>query len=69
MASDEAEPIVEFAPDTSRAPAHRPAPTAAELRAQARRWRRLALSVDAQTGAQLDILGGELDSRADETER
>ena len=62
MASDAAETIVDFPPDGLS-----PGPTAAQLRAQARRWRRLALSVDARTGAELDILGGELDDRAEET--
>jgi PAS domain-containing protein len=43
------------------------APTAAELRARARRWRRVALSVDPQTAADLETLGGELESQADRT--
>ena len=38
--------------------------TAAELRAQARRWRRLALSVDPDTADELEALSGELERKA-----
>ena len=40
------------------------APTAANLRAQARRWRRVALSVDPQTAEALEAHGRQLESEA-----
>jgi hypothetical protein len=46
-----------------------PVATAAELRAQARRWRRLALSVDPQTARELEALGSELERQADQLTR
>lgn len=42
-----------------------PVQSAADLRTQARRWRRLALSVDPATAEDLEALGGELERRAD----
>jgi PAS domain-containing protein len=38
--------------------------TAADLRVQARRWRRLALSVDSETAAKLEALSRELENQA-----
>jgi len=42
-------------------------PTAAELRGQARKWRRIALSVDPDTAAELEALSRELEIEADWT--
>lgn len=44
------------------------APTASELRARARRWRRVALSVDPETATALEAHGRQLDIEADALE-